>query len=99
MARRRKRRLLVPEAREALERLKQSVVVEKMSGTAAPVERVENPARLAAQSVGIPYNARDNGDMKARDAGTIGGHIGGSMVKRLIEIAEQELAQETPRRP
>jgi small acid-soluble spore protein D (minor alpha/beta-type SASP) len=94
MARRRKRRLLVPEAREALERLKQSVVVEKLNDTAAASRgRVENSARVAAKSVGIPYKTGDNGDMKARDAGTIGGHIGGPMVKRLIEIAKQELVK------
>ncbi|CAM3729855.1 small, acid-soluble spore protein, alpha/beta type [Alicyclobacillus pomorum] len=94
MARRRKRRLLVPEAGDALERLKQSVVVEKLNGTATvPRGEVDNPAREAAKSIGIPYKTGDNGDMKAREAGAIGGQIGGSMVKRLIQLAKQELAK------
>ncbi len=80
---------------DALERLKQSVVVEKLNGTATvPRGEVDNPAREAAKSIGIPYKTGDNGDMKKLgEAGAIGGQIGGSMVKRLIQLAKQELAK------
>lgn len=93
MSKRRKRNLLVPEAREALEQMKQLIVAstsEKTPGR-APDNASDNPAKTMAKSIGVPYREADNGDMKARDAGKIGGNMGGPMVKRLISMAKQEL--------
>jgi hypothetical protein len=47
-----------------------------------------------AESLGIPYRPGDNGDLKAKEAGALGGAIGGEMVKRLIAAAEQQLRAE-----
>ncbi|MCL6444506.1 MAG: alpha/beta-type small acid-soluble spore protein [Alicyclobacillus sp.] len=91
---RRRRSLLVPEARPALEQLKQQVVLEKLGApgrTPAPVSR---PVSELAKSVGIPYRPQgDNGGLTARQAGKVGGEIGGAMVQRLIAMAEQQLAK------
>jgi len=50
-----------------------------------------------AEELGIPLRRGDNGDISSRDAGRIGGRlggrIGGQMVRRLIQLAEQELAR------
>lgn len=50
-----------------------------------------------ARELGIPLSAGYNGEMTSREAGTIGGHIGGrlggQMVRRMIALAEQELAR------
>ncbi|MBX5436367.1 MAG: alpha/beta-type small acid-soluble spore protein [Alicyclobacillaceae bacterium] len=123
---RRRRSLLVPEARPALEKLKQQVLQEKYgasSGLAAGsvtagglvsgrVGRSESPApfrplaaiqpseplappgpsRPPAGVAAAPANA-DRGSLTARQAGKLGGEIGGTMVKRLIAMAEQQLAQ------
>lgn len=106
MSRRRRRSLLVPEARQALDQLKDQVMVERRwdaapgigSGAMPSTQPMGGPTvEGVAQSLNIPYNPRDNGDMTTRQAGRLGGEIGGSMVKRLIDIAEQQLAQQ--RRP
>lgn len=70
---RRNRRLLVPEARAALDFMKNRVVHEK---------QVQTPQH------------RDGGDLTTREAGAIGGEIGGSMVQKLIEVAERALVDE-----
>lgn len=50
-----------------------------------------------AQQKGIPFNPNGyNGDLPSRlngsIGGTIGGRIGGQMVKRMIALAEQQIA-------
>jgi hypothetical protein len=54
--------------------------------------------RLRGQVVdpaSVPYaNTADKGNLTTRQAGEMGGEIGGSMVRKLIEIAEQELSAE-----
>ncbi|HEY8449181.1 MAG TPA: alpha/beta-type small acid-soluble spore protein [Bacillota bacterium] len=45
-----------------------------------------------AHELGIPLQPGYNGMLPARDAGRIGGKIGGNMVRRLIQIAEEAMA-------
>lgn len=116
MSRRRRRPLLVPEARAALDALRDKVITEQSA--ASPVARTPDlgmksqPVQPYSQSstpgqnqsspgvagvanqLGIPYQQQNNGDLTTRQAGKIGGAIGGSMIQRLISIAEQELAKE-----
>lgn len=68
----RRHRLLVPQARAALDSMKDRVVDEK--------------------HVQLPDG--DGGDLTTRQAGARGGEIGGSMVRKLIEVAEQTLVSE-----
>ena len=44
-----------------------------------------------AKDLGIPLSRGDNGDLRARDAGAIGGRIGGSMVRLMVRYAESSL--------
>ncbi|PWK08377.1 alpha/beta-type small acid-soluble spore protein [Tumebacillus permanentifrigoris] len=88
MARKRRRRLLVPEARDALERLKMDVM-----GVAKP----EDAAITSAQQQNIPLQPGDNGQLTAREAGKIGGPIGGQMVKKLIALAQMQMINEQHR--
>lgn len=74
--------ILVPEAREELDRLKAS-----LTNSTDPSETKFE----VAGELGIPLGHGDNGDITAREAGKIGGKIGGQMVKELIEIANQEM--------
>lgn len=122
MSRRRRRQLLVPEARAALDELRNIVIDQQTNSPSQAGTRTTqrnplfgssaNQARQdplsttkmgvsentgvgdVASQLGIPYQHQDNGDMTTRQAGKIGGAIGGSMVQRLIQIAEQELAKE-----
>lgn len=50
-----------------------------------------------ARDLGIPLQRGYNGDLKAKDAGTIGGHIGGPMVRLMIRYAESSLFSDPER--
>jgi hypothetical protein len=101
---RRRNRLLVPEAGPAMERLKQQVVAD--GAAAPPSETAASPqagARESSAATEMPATTRtgvtDGGLLTTREAGELGGEIGGNMVKRLIEIAEQELANRNGSQP
>ena len=61
----------VPEARQAMDSLKQEV----------------------AGELGITLKQGYNGDIAAKDAG----HIGGNMVKKMIEAQERQMSGQQPR--
>ncbi|GAA5343928.1 small acid-soluble spore protein alpha/beta type [Planifilum fimeticola] len=92
MARRRRRnRLLVPQARGEMDRLKAQVMSREL-GT-GPM----NPGEVkfeVARRLGVPLKPEDNGDLKAAEAGKIGGAIGGHMVKEMVRRAEEALARQ-----
>lgn len=93
----RRNKLLVPEARDALERLKAEVIREQVAlppqspSSAMTARPVAPTVADVASRLGIPYRPGANADLTTRQAGKIGGQIGGSMVKRLISLAEQNL--------
>ncbi|UCZ54583.1 alpha/beta-type small acid-soluble spore protein [Bacillus shivajii] len=83
MARRNK--ILVPEAREGLDQLKAKVM---------NANHPNNAKYEVAQEQGIKLNKGYNGNMKAKDAGKVGGSLGGNMVRELVKMAEQQLIQQ-----
>ncbi|MDG5788952.1 alpha/beta-type small acid-soluble spore protein [Evansella sp. AB-P1] len=80
MARRNK--ILVPEAREGLDRLK-AKVTNSMDPNTTKYE--------VAKEQGISLENGYNGNIKAKDAGKIGGSIGGNMVRELVKMGEEQL--------
>lgn len=49
-----------------------------------------------AEETGIDisqYNSLNKGSLTSRQNGYVGGYIGGTMTKRLVEMAEQQLAE------
>ncbi|MDO6450447.1 alpha/beta-type small acid-soluble spore protein [Oceanobacillus profundus] len=44
-----------------------------------------------AKEQGIALEKRDNGDLTSRQAGKVGGPIGGNMVKEMINIAKEQM--------
>lgn len=78
----RKNNILVPESREGLDQLKASV-----TNSSDP----ENAKFDVAASQGIPLNKGYNGNIKAKEAGKIGGNIGGKMVKELVKMGQHQL--------
>ncbi|MYL35389.1 small, acid-soluble spore protein, alpha/beta type [Pontibacillus yanchengensis] len=82
MARRNRNKILVPEAREGLDQLKTKVI------------QSANPGYVKyeiAREQGIPLQEGYNGNLTSKDAGTIGGSVGGNMVKELVKMGEQQL--------
>ncbi|MDC3412317.1 alpha/beta-type small acid-soluble spore protein [Aquibacillus sp. 3ASR75-11] len=80
-----KNKILVPEAREGLDQLKAKVTNEK---------NPNNAKFEVAKEQGIPLDKGYNGEMKAKDAGKIGGNIGGNMVRELVKMGQQQINQE-----
>jgi hypothetical protein len=97
VTRRKRNRLLVPEAREALDALMKNTAAKKITdlpGGVAPKGKDEIVDKVA-ESLGIPYQQKgDNGNLTTRQAGRIGGQIGGSMVQKLVALAEDALMRE-----
>jgi predicted exporter len=95
MARRRGRKPVVPEAGRSLDLFK-AAVMEKAGYRVSPDQ--PNQVKFeVAKSLGIPLSQDYNGQLKAEDAGKIGGQIGGKMVREMIRIAQQQLSSRPPR--
>jgi small acid-soluble spore protein D (minor alpha/beta-type SASP) len=83
MARRNK--ILVPEARKALDDLKAQV---------AGTMKAEDAKFETAKEVGVPLNKGYNGNLSTREAGKVGGKLGGSMVRELVKMAQENLRKQ-----
>lgn len=84
----RNNKILIPEAREELNQLKTRVMKEQGYMANDP----ESIKYEVAEENGIPLTEGYNGKLTAEQAGKIGGPIGGSMVKEMIRMAQQQMA-------
>jgi small acid-soluble spore protein D (minor alpha/beta-type SASP) len=80
MARRNK--ILVPEARGGLDVLKAKV---------AQARSPEDAKFEAAEEVGVPLKKGYNGQLTSEQAGKVGGRLGGSMVRELVKMAQENM--------
>ena len=78
----RRRRILVPQARKGLDALKARV---------AGTHDQQDAKFEAAKEVNVPLQKGYNGQLTSKQAGKIGGRLGGSMVKELINMAKNNL--------
>lgn len=85
MSKKNRNKILVPEARQELDELKA-----KVTGTSKP----ENTAVEVAKELGIPLKDGYNGQLTSFQAGKVGGKIGGSMVKELVKMAQENLKKD-----
>lgn len=78
-------------ARKGLNEFKNQVMEFKGFGLkSAPGEDVKYEI---ANELGIPLNKEYNGNLTSKQAGTIGGPIGGNMVKEMIKLAQEQLSR------
>ena len=85
-------KILVPQAEKTLNTLKGEV----MSRRGYLVDR-EQPHMVkyeVANNLGIPLQEGYNGELKAKDAGAVGGTIGGNMVREMIKQVELQFARQ-----
>lgn len=75
-------KILVPEARQALDDLK-AQVAGTMNADQAKFE--------IAREIGVPLRKGNNGDLTTREAGKVGGRLGGGMVRELVKMAQQSM--------
>ncbi|BBH22791.1 hypothetical protein Back11_41360 [Paenibacillus baekrokdamisoli] len=92
MARRGRRRLIVPGAEAQMSAFKADVM--RREGYAVNSNRPDDVKYEVAKSLGIPLEPGFNGDLTTESAGKIGGQIGGAMVKELIRMAQQKLVDQ-----
>jgi hypothetical protein len=75
-------KILVPEARKGLNELK------------AKVANSQNPDTAkfeVAAEIGVPLKDGYNGGLTSHQAGKVGGRLGGSMVRELVKMAQENL--------
>lgn len=92
MARRSGRRLLVPEAKQGMQAFKADVM--RREGYAVDPNNPDNVKYEVAKSLGVPMQPGDNGDLTTESVGHVGGKIGGSMVREMIRMAQENLAKQ-----
>ena len=79
--------ILVPEARKELDQLKDKIMKEKGYDVVEP----GSVKYEIASELGIPLTKEDNGNLTSKEAGKIGGPIGGSMVKAMVKMAQEQM--------
>ena len=84
MTRSNRNKILVPEARKGMDNLKAKVV---------GADHPSNAKFEAAEEVGVPLQKGYNGKLTSEQAGKIGGKLGGSMVKELVRMAQENLVK------
>ncbi|MGG4034812.1 alpha/beta-type small acid-soluble spore protein [Paenibacillus cisolokensis] len=92
MARRGRRRLVVPGAERAMEAFKAEVM--RRQGYHVDPSRPNDVKYEVARSIGVPLKPGDNGDLTTESAGQVGGQIGGAMVREMIRLAQEQLARQ-----
>lgn len=68
--------------------------LDKLKARLQNVAEPEQAKYQAAQKLNIPLQHGYNGQLAAKDAGRIGGQLGGSMVKELIRSAQEQMAKQ-----
>ena len=91
MARRGRRRLLVPGSEQGMAQFKAEVM--RREGFAVDPGRPDDVKYEVAQSIGVPLMPGEGGNLKTEDAGAVGGRIGGSMVREMIRMAQEQLSK------
>ncbi len=82
-------KILVPEARKELDKLKADVM--RQHGYKVNSNNPDDVKFEIANELGIPLTKGYNGKITAENAGKIGGPIGGNMVKEMVRMAQEQM--------
>ncbi|MCT8138095.1 alpha/beta-type small acid-soluble spore protein [Anaerobacillus sp. CMMVII] len=88
---RRKRRLLVPEAQDGVNQFKANVMAN--IGYEVDPASPDDVKYEVAKELNVPLKKGNNGNLTSKQAGQVGGQIGGSMVKEMINMAKNNLGK------
>ena len=89
----RKRKYVVPGAEEGMQAFKEEVM--KREGYAFDPNRPDDVKYEVAKELGVPLQAGHNGNLTTESVGHVGGKIGGSMVREMVRLAQEHLANKT----
>ncbi|WP_314588080.1 alpha/beta-type small acid-soluble spore protein [Paenibacillus terrigena] len=85
----RRRKYAVPGVERGMQQFKAEVM--RNEGYNVNPDRPDDVKYEVAKELGVPLEPGDNGDLSTGSAGKVGGRIGGSMVREMIRLAQQEL--------
>jgi len=86
----RRKNYVVPGVEQQMQAFKAEVM--KREGYAVDPNRPHDVKYEVAKELGVPLRPNDNGQLTTEAAGQIGGKIGGSMMKEMIRLAQQQIA-------
>lgn len=87
---RRKRNYVVPGVEQEMQTFKADVM--KREGYAVDPNRPNDVKFEVAKELGIPLQHGENGHLTTESVGQIGGKIGGTMIREMIRLAQQKIA-------
>ncbi|WP_152395955.1 alpha/beta-type small acid-soluble spore protein [Paenibacillus guangzhouensis] len=86
----RRRKYAVPGVERGMQQFKAEVM--RSEGYNVNLDRPDDVKYEVAKELGVPLVPGDNSDLTTGSAGKVGGRIGGSMVREMIRLAQQKLA-------
>ncbi|GGF92635.1 hypothetical protein GCM10010912_42060 [Paenibacillus albidus] len=90
MARRRNRKYAVPGVAEGMQNFKAEVM--KREGYTVDPNHPDDVKYEVAKELGVPLQPGNNGGLTTEAVGHVGGKIGGSMVREMVRLAQEQLA-------
>ncbi|OAB41517.1 alpha/beta hydrolase [Paenibacillus glacialis] len=90
MMARRKRRYVVPGVEKGMQAFKADVM--KREGYAVDPNLPDDVKYEVAKELGVSLHPGDNGGLTTESVGQVGGKIGGAMVREMIRLAQEQLA-------
>lgn len=63
--------------------------------TGKHIQHPDDVSMEVAKQLEIPFHSTGNREIRAKDAGKIGGVIGGNMVKEMVRMAQKELSKDS----
>lgn len=82
--------MLVEGAEQSVNAFKAEVL--RREGYQVDPERPDDVKYEVAAQLGVPLRQGDNGGLSTESAGRVGGKIGGTMVREMIRLAQEKLA-------
>jgi len=80
----------VPGVEQGMQAFKADVM--KREGYTVNPNRPDDVKYEVAKELGVPLYPGNNGQLTTESAGQVGGKIGGSMVRELIRLAQEQIA-------
>ncbi|MHA7578830.1 alpha/beta-type small acid-soluble spore protein [Paenibacillus vandeheii] len=90
MMARRRRKYAVPGVEQGMQAFKADVM--KREGYTVNPNQPDDVKYEVAKELGIPLYPGNNGQLTTESAGHVGGKIGGSMVRELVRLAQEQIA-------
>lgn len=81
----------MPGAEAGLNAFKAEVM--RREGYQVDPNRPDDVKYEVAESLGVPLQPEGNGQLSTESVGHVGGKIGGAMVREMIKLAQQKLAE------